>query len=130
MQSQHYSMMAYMPYNFVASHLLFGAHGRVKITFPTTAHEKRSQQQKSNQLVESLITEMNPLARSFCSTTSLIQDILPCLLEIIKPNLRPVNTQLYSAKEMEDLKGLIAVMIAYSLNFVQDKTQDGQYFYK
>lgn len=51
-------------------------------------------------------------------------------MEIIQPNLRPVNTQLYSAREKEDLKNLVATMFAYNLTYQQERTLEGQYIYK
>ena len=57
-------------------------------------------------------------------------DILPNLLDIIQPNLRPVNTQLYSAREKEELKALVDTMTAYNLTYVQERSQEGQYVYK
>lgn len=40
-----------------------------------------------------------------------------------------VNTQLYSAREKEDLAELIRVMIAYNMTYNQEKTPEGQYAY-
>ncbi len=57
-------------------------------------------------------------------------DLLPNLLEIIQPSLRPVNTQLYSAREKEQLKGLVDTMVGYNLTYVQERTSDGQYNYR
>ena len=57
-------------------------------------------------------------------------DLLPHLLEIIQPNLRPVNTQLYSAREKAELKNLVDTMIGYNLAYVQERMPDGQYTYK
>ena len=55
---------------------------------------------------------------------------MPNLLDIIQPTLRPVNTQLYSAREKEELKALVDTMTAYNLTYVQERTQEGQYVYK
>jgi chromosome transmission fidelity protein 18 len=57
-------------------------------------------------------------------------DVIPNLLEIIQPNLRPVNTQLYSPKEKEELKELVATMLSYNLTYAQERTNEGQYNYK
>ena len=57
-------------------------------------------------------------------------DILPCLLRIVQTNLRPVNTQLYSSREKQDLKHLVEVLIAYNLSYVQEVTTEGQYIYR
>jgi chromosome transmission fidelity protein 18 len=51
-------------------------------------------------------------------------------LEIIQPNIRAVNTQLYSPREKEELKGVVSIMTAYNLTYKQDRTPDGQYVYK
>ena len=57
-------------------------------------------------------------------------DLLPCLLKIIQSNLRPVNTQLYSAKEKQELKHLVDILIAYNLTYVQEVSIEGQYSYR
>ena len=51
-------------------------------------------------------------------------------MEIIQPNLRPLNTQLYSAREREELRALVDVMNAYNLTYVQERSAEGQYLYK
>ena len=69
--------------------------------------------------------------RSFAQPTSLVTDTLPLLLEVLlKPNIRAVNTQLYSAKEKEELKAIVSILMAFNLNFVQERGMDGQYAYR
>ena len=57
-------------------------------------------------------------------------DILPNLVEILRPSLRPVNTQLYSQKEREEMANLVSTMLHYNLTYAQEKTEEGQYVYK
>ena len=130
MHSQTYSTMAYLPYNFVASHLLFAASGRSKISYPTQAQETRSTLNKSEQILQSVYTEMAPSIRCYTSNVALVRDILPCLMKIVQPNLRPVNTQLFTKSEKELLQSAIAALVAYSLNFVQERSEEGQFIYK
>ena len=40
-----------------------------------------------------------------------------------------MNTQLYSAREKNDLAQLIKVMIAYNVTYRQERTPEGQYTY-
>ena len=57
-QSQMYATMAYLPYNFVATHLYFAASaaaGRVKIAYPTQEFESKSDKLKSNQILQRLV---------------------------------------------------------------------------
>lgn len=129
MHSQNYSMMAYQPYNFVASHFYFAAFGKVKINYPSSFSEMKMAGQKSLQVIENLCSAMSPQAKCYSNTTALCREILPCLLEIMRPNLRPVNTQLYTKSEKETLKNLIGCMLEYNLNYVQEK-EDSGYVYK
>lgn len=48
----------------------------------------------------------------------------------MQPVLRPVNTQLYSPREKQELKNLVQTMIAYNLQYVQQLNADGQYEYR
>ena len=116
MKTQTYATMAYLPYNFVATHLYFAASsasGRAKIVYPTQDYEMKSATIKSSQILQSLYTDMNPLVRCFSSTVALVRDIIPCVLAIVQPNLRPVNTQLFTKSEKELLQNAIANLVAY-----------------
>ena len=155
MQSQMYATMAYLPYNFVATHLYFAASaaaGRVKIAYPTQEFESKSAKLKSNQILQrlvfkrfillliflkiiilenfciyellfvfSLYTDMSPSVRCFTSTVAMVRDILPCVLSIVQPNLRPVNTQLFTKSEKDLLQNAIANLVAY--RYVRNLTE-------
>ena len=71
-RSQIYSLMAYMPFAFVASHFSFAANGRAKITYPHTNAEKAKELAKSKNLLCSMIADMSPTARTFASPTNLV----------------------------------------------------------
>lgn len=43
--------------------------------------------------------------------------------------LMQVSMQLYSAREKEELNHVISVMIDYNLNYVQERTLEGNYIY-
>ena len=46
-------------------------------------------------------------------------------------NLRPVNTQLFSAREKAELENVVAVHVAYNLTYQQEKDPEtGQYVYR
>lgn len=130
MHTQTYATMAYLPYNFVASHLLFAASARSKIAYPAQALEAKNTLNKSDNILQSVFTDMAPMTRCFTSKVSLIRDTLPCLLQIVQPNLRPVNTQLFTKSEKESMQTAINALVAYSLNFVQERSEDGQFVYK
>nr|XP_022313340.1 chromosome transmission fidelity protein 18 homolog [Crassostrea virginica] len=129
LSTQNYSIMPYIPYITVTFHLLFATNQVPRIQYPHAEHDAFTQRQKSVNLVTSLMADMLPSVRMFVNETDVVMEILPPLLEIIQPNLRPVNTQLYSAREKEDLAELIRIMIAYNMTYNQEKTPEGQYVY-
>uniref|UniRef100_A0A286XE30 Chromosome transmission fidelity factor 18 n=1 Tax=Cavia porcellus TaxID=10141 RepID=A0A286XE30_CAVPO len=61
---------------------------------------------------------------------TLILDTLCLLLDILAPKMRPVSTQLYSAREKQQLSSLVGTMLTYSLTYRQEHTPDGQYLYR
>ncbi|XP_059092266.1 chromosome transmission fidelity protein 18 homolog isoform X2 [Tigriopus californicus] len=128
--SQVYALMGYQPFAFVASHLLFGSLHKTRIMYPYTPSEKNNALNKTKNLISSMISDMAPMARAFASTSAIVFDTLPMLLEIMQPVLRPVNTQLYSPREKQELKNLVQTMIAYNLQYVQQLGADGQYEYR
>ena len=55
-------------------------------------------------IIESVMGEMLPKTRAYCSRSTLVRDLLPALLAVIQPVLRPVGTMtilasLFIAKE-------------------------------
>uniref|UniRef100_A0A8C6RRV9 CTF18, chromosome transmission fidelity factor 18 n=1 Tax=Nannospalax galili TaxID=1026970 RepID=A0A8C6RRV9_NANGA len=61
---------------------------------------------------------------------TLVLDTLCLLLDVLAPKLRPVSTQLYSAREKQQLSSLVGTMLAYSLTYLQERMPDGQYLYR
>ena len=82
-------------------------------------------------MIESVTGEMEPTARAYCSSATLLRDILPTILSVIQPTLRPVNKQLFSAKEKQELANVVAVHIAYNITYQQERNMEtGAYDYR
>lgn len=129
MHVQDYSLMGYVPYTAVTFHLVFAANQPPRIQYPHSQYEAFTKHNKFTNLINSLVSDMAPSVRKYLNTEVVIMDVLPPLMEIIQPNLRPVNTQLYSAREKEEMAQLIHIMIAYNMTYHQEKSLDGQYSY-
>lgn len=84
---------------------------------------------RTENLVTSMFTDMHPSVRKYQNIENVILEVLPPLMIIMQPSLRPVNTQLYSNREKEGLKQLIRNMIAYNMTYRQEKLPEGQYSY-
>ena len=73
---QNYSLYGYLPFAFVASHLLFAgppaANRGSRMPYPKQDHERRQQRQRADNLVRALLAEMVPQARAATSHSSLV----------------------------------------------------------
>ncbi|XP_021940234.1 chromosome transmission fidelity protein 18 homolog isoform X2 [Zootermopsis nevadensis] len=127
--TQNYVLMPYQPFGFVAWHFLFASLSWPKIAYPSAGYEMSVREQRARQVLKELMRGMAPLVRMHSGAAQLRFDTLPLLLQILVPALRPVSLQLYNAHEKKDLNHVISVMIDYSLNYVQERTQDGSYVY-
>jgi len=69
------------------------------------------------------------LSPSFTATT-VTSELIPLMIRILSPDLRPVNSQLVRADERATLAKLMHVMTTLKLGFVLDKNEDGKLSYK
>ncbi|KAL4241036.1 hypothetical protein ACF0H5_001814 [Mactra antiquata] len=126
---QDYRILPYIPYIAVTFHFLFASNIIPKIQYPHSMADSIQKRIKCENLVASMMVDMLPVIRKFINTEIVVSEILSPLMEIMQPTFRPVNTQLYSKKEKEDLKQLVYTMISYNMTYQQQKTLDGQYNY-
>ncbi|XP_044159367.1 chromosome transmission fidelity protein 18 homolog [Bufo gargarizans] len=130
MHGQNFQLMRYLPFLPVAFHLFFAASNIPRIAYPNSHYEAQSRLNQMQNLLSAMVSEISPSIRSRVGPQSLVLDALCLLLDVISPKLRPVNTQLYSMKEKQQLADLINTMLAYNLTYHQERTMDGQYVYK
>nr|XP_057946609.1 chromosome transmission fidelity protein 18 homolog isoform X2 [Doryrhamphus excisus] len=129
MHGQNFTLMKYLPFLSVAYHFLF-AHPHVpRISYPHSHHEASSRLLSSRNALSTMLADITPSIRTRVSHLNLTLDILTLLLDIICPKLRPVNPQLFSSREKEQMRELIDTMLAYNLSYRQDRTPEGQYTY-
>ena len=96
--SQIYSLMAYLPFTLVLAHLSFASTIKQRVEARSQAVEVSQRLEQSRGVLTSLVAEMSPTARAYCSTPALVRELLPAILAVVQPALRPVNTQLFSAR--------------------------------
>ncbi|KAJ6653729.1 hypothetical protein lerEdw1_008755 [Lerista edwardsae] len=135
MRGQNFQLMRYLPFLPVSFHLLFAASSIPRLAYPNSQQEvcigaALAKQMQVQNLLASVVSGITPSSRSRAGSQSLVLEALGFLLEIISPKLRPVNTQLYSQKEKQQLAELIGTMLAFNLTYRQERTPDGQYVYK
>ncbi|KAM7009286.1 chromosome transmission fidelity protein 18 homolog [Tautogolabrus adspersus] len=129
LHGQNFSLMRYLPFLSVTFHFLF-AHTHIpRISYPHSQHEASSRLLSSRNALSTMLADIPACIRTRISQLSLTLDILTLLLDIICPKLRPVNPQLFSSREKEQMRELIDTMLSYNLSYRQDRTPEGQYTY-
>lgn len=126
---QDYCLLPYIPYVTVTFHMLFASNQAPRIQYPHSQYEASVKLSKSQNLVSSMMSDMIPSVRKYLDQEKTVLEVLPPLMDIIMPTLRPINTQLYSTREKDELAQLIRIMIAYNMTYLQEKSPDGQYIY-
>uniref|UniRef100_A0A8C1RSB9 Chromosome transmission fidelity protein 18 homolog n=1 Tax=Cyprinus carpio TaxID=7962 RepID=A0A8C1RSB9_CYPCA len=129
LHGQNYSLMRYFPFLPAAFHHLYAANSVPRINYPHSHYEAFTKTQHTKNALLAMLNEIPPAVQSRISMSCLCLDILSLLLELISPKLRPVNPQLYSTREKQQLYDLIDTMINYNLTYRQDRTPEGQYTY-
>ncbi|XP_027606962.2 chromosome transmission fidelity protein 18 homolog [Pipra filicauda] len=130
LHGQSFHLLRYLPFLPVAFHLLFAGSAIPRLAYPSSQHEALAKLTHMQNLVVSMVSGIAPGARSRAGPRVLVLEVLCLLLDIIAPKLRPVNTQLYSQKEKQQLAELISTMLAYNLTYHQERLPEGQYVYK
>ncbi|KAM9584008.1 chromosome transmission fidelity protein 18 homolog [Trichechus inunguis] len=130
LRRQSFQLLRYPPVLPVVFHLLFAVVHVPRLAFPSSQQEAQNRTSQMQNLIQTLVSGITPSARSRATPQALVLDALCPLLDILTPKLRPVSTQLYSAREKQQLAGLVGTMLAYSLTYRQERTPDGQYTYR
>ncbi|XP_040829540.1 chromosome transmission fidelity protein 18 homolog [Ochotona curzoniae] len=128
--SQSFQLLRYPPFLPVAFHLLLACSHVPRIVFPSSQQEAQVRTTQMKNLMQALVCGIAPAPRSRAAPQALLLDALCLLLDILTPRLRPVSTQLYSAREKQQLASLVGTMLAYSLTYRQQRMPDGQYVYR
>ncbi|VDO47013.1 unnamed protein product [Onchocerca flexuosa] len=118
---QDYNLLKYLSAVCVSIHMLLCCRGRTHLNFPTEYHNAVQRYEQSVEIVESVragATQKN------LSLLTVALEILPYLICIVQPDLKPMNMQLYSVRELALLHSIVAIMRTYSLTFTS-VSQDG-----
>ncbi|XP_031619161.1 chromosome transmission fidelity protein 18 homolog [Contarinia nasturtii] len=127
---QNYSVYPYLPYTYVAWHLLFAGISWPKITFPTQGFEYYQKSSTQKTIRASFVKSLSVMVRSLANSPTIISDAVASIRQIICPSLRSVSLQLLTPKERADLAHTVDVMVDLGLTYAQTKNPDGTYQYQ
>lgn len=89
----------------------------------------RTKKIKYDAVVQEVLKGLPSSKRAYVTAQALRLDILPMIMKIMIPRLRPVNFHIFTKDEKEEVARVVDIMIDYNLNYVQERTPDGIYVY-
>ncbi|XP_073992135.1 chromosome transmission fidelity protein 18 homolog isoform X2 [Rhodnius prolixus] len=128
--TQEYTLYPYLVYPFISWHLLFATINWPKLTYPHTTYEVKLRSQRITQILHYTLMGMPAQVQAHQDRQKLLLDVIPYLLELVIPSIRPVSIQLYTPKEKAEVQRVTSAMADYNLSYTQERTQEGSYHYK
>ncbi|CAI4231951.1 unnamed protein product [Auanema sp. JU1783] len=123
-QTQNYGLMKYLFAFYCSLHLTVATHHKANLKYPqleqTVALRTRESIETVNSIRSSLIIANNP--------SSLVTDILPLLVTIVQPAIKPMNEQLYGSKDLLLISKVVEIMSFFNLTY-SPSTINGQLQY-
>jgi len=112
-----FRLFNYAPAPIVSLSLEAASHERPAIQWPRVWSDARRRSQASAAMVTGWMCQVHPSVFAATGPNPLVQEILPSLLRLTAPNLRPVSFQLYSAEEKAAVAKSIEILLYYGVRF-------------
>ncbi|KAI8975765.1 hypothetical protein BDF20DRAFT_914624 [Mycotypha africana] len=127
-----FDLYKYLPFPIVNFHRFFAGTTMQehRVEYPRFEYETFAAKKSYENLIEIFMAGIQPHKRRYISKDMIVNELVPRLLHIISPDLKPVNQQLIKPAEKAKLTKLVDKMIEFGLNFRQEKTEEGQFVYK
>ncbi|KAI8084232.1 P-loop containing nucleoside triphosphate hydrolase protein [Gilbertella persicaria] len=131
-EKHEYDLYKYLPYPIVNFHRFFAGttSQEHRVEYPRVEYEVFSTKKSYENLIAIFLAGIHPQKRRNLTKEMIVQELVPLLLHVISPDLKPVNQQLIKPSEKAKLMRLVDIMIEFGLSFVQEKNEEGQFIFK
>ncbi|CAI5447907.1 unnamed protein product [Caenorhabditis angaria] len=119
---QNWTVQRYNFVFFVKLHLTIATHARVNIIYPQieqNSHQKLKESEETLNCVRS-----NGNVSKGAAKKDLLLDILPFLVAIVQPPIKPMNEQLYTQRDLSLLNSTVSAMVDYGLTYSATMVKD------
>ncbi|ORY29754.1 hypothetical protein BCR39DRAFT_588132 [Naematelia encephala] len=125
---QAWEMLVYVPYAIVPwySHLAAPANSSRPTEWPKADYEAFQARTVNEEVATSLKSLVPPILRSLFVSSHVLTELIPMLMRIISPPLKPVNANIVKSGEKILLDRLVELMIPLGLRFWMEKGENGQ----
>ncbi|EGT37841.1 hypothetical protein CAEBREN_21901 [Caenorhabditis brenneri] len=119
---QNWSVQKYMFSVFVSLHLNIATHARVPIQYP---HLEQAMFQKMKESEETInaVRSCGHSGRG-APKKELLLDVLPFIVGIVQPPIKPMNESLYNQRELATFNQTVSIMCDYGLTYTATMVKD------
>ncbi|GAB4820762.1 hypothetical protein N2152v2_007808 [Parachlorella kessleri] len=121
-----FSLYKYIPASLVAASSLVAGHERPTLQWPKAGADARRRGAASRALLQGWLLRVDPHVFAATGPRAMVQEVLPSLLHILAPALRPVSRQLHSPEEQQAVEVVVGALLAYGLRFAQEGEDDAE----
>merc|ERR1712093_754417 len=122
--------MPYIPYAFVPWNPLFAAVSNKTPEWPKVDYEMYIKRTAHMEIADGLRKSLPLSVKSMFSGSDVAAELVPALIRIVSPDLKPVNQQLVKGEDKAVLRKLIKIMVDMGISYVPDRNEDGQTVFK
>lgn len=119
---QNWSVQKYLFSFFVSLHLNIATHARVPIAYPQLEQSIFQKSKESGETI-SAVRSCGQAGRG-SSKKELILDLLPYIVGIVQPHIKPMNESLYNQRELATFNETVSIMSDYGLTYTATMHKD------
>lgn len=119
---QNWSVLKYVFSFFVSLHLNIATHARVPIAYPQL-EQNIFQKTKESEETISAVRSCGQSTRG-APKKELLLDILPFIVNIVQPPIKPMNESLYNQRELATFNQTVSIMCDYGLTYTATMVKD------
>uniref|UniRef100_A0A1I7TDB4 AAA domain-containing protein n=1 Tax=Caenorhabditis tropicalis TaxID=1561998 RepID=A0A1I7TDB4_9PELO len=119
---QNWSVQKYLYSFFVSLHLYVATHARVPIAYPQL-EQTMFQKLKDSEETINAVRACGQSSKG-ASRNELLLDLLPSVVSIVQPAIKPMNESLYNQRELSIFNQTVSIMCDYGLTYTATMVKD------
>ncbi|WVO24366.1 uncharacterized protein IAS62_005731 [Cryptococcus decagattii] len=125
---QEWELLGYIPWGVGAwyPHLASQGNSSKPTDYPRADYEAYQTRSSNEEVARAFMNVLPPILRSMFITNTTLTELIPFLMRIISPPLKPVNANIVKPAEKAVLQRLVELMIPLGLTFYKEKVENGQ----
>ncbi|KIR51748.1 chromosome transmission fidelity protein 18 [Cryptococcus gattii Ru294] len=125
---QEWELLGYIPWGVGAwyPHLASQGNSSKPTDYPKADYEAYQTRSSNEEVARAFMNVLPPILRSMFITNTTLTELIPFLMRIISPPLKPVNANIVKPAEKAVLQRLVELMIPLGLTFYKEKAENGQ----